>query len=110
LLRMVIAGAEMDVSAYTLFLTANDERHLAVCLQADETEDDVHAGLLQFTGPKDVPLLVEAGLQLNDRSHLFAGVGRSLKRSNHRRIGTRSIERLLDREHALVGCRSLDEI
>ena len=58
---------------------ADDQGDLAVRLQADEAEDDVDARLLQLAGPEDVPLLVQPGLQLDDRRHLLAVVGRPLQ-------------------------------
>jgi hypothetical protein len=38
-----------------------------VGLQLDEAEDDLHAGALQVARPADVGLLVEAGLELDQR-------------------------------------------
>ena len=49
--------------------------HLAVGLQPDEAVDHVDAGVLQLLGPGDVGLLVEAGLQLDQRRHLLAPLG-----------------------------------
>ena len=45
-------------------------------LEADESVDDVAAGLLELAGPVDVGLLVEARLDLHDREDLLALLGR----------------------------------
>ena len=78
-LRVVVAGRQVDVAADAVVLAADDQGDLAVRLQADEAEDDVDAGLLQLARPEDVALLVEPGLQLDDRGHLLAVVGGPLQ-------------------------------
>ena len=109
-LRVVIAGGQVDVTANAVVLAAHHQGDLAVRLQADEAEDDVHAGLLQLARPDDVAFLVEAGLQLDDGGHLLAVVGGALQGPHDRRIAAGAIQRLLDGQHALVVGRRLDEI
>ena len=46
-LRVVVAGADVDVVAHAVALAADDEQRLGVRLHAREAVDDVHAGLLQ---------------------------------------------------------------
>ena len=79
MLRIVVAGRQVDVAANAIVLAANDEGDLAMRLQADEAEDDVDAGFFQFAGPEDVAFLVEAGLQFDDGGHLLAVVGGELQ-------------------------------
>ena len=44
-------------------------------LEADEAVHDVDAGLLELARPHDVRGLIEAGLHLDEREHLLAGLG-----------------------------------
>ena len=50
----------------------------------DEAVHDVHASLLERSGPHDVGLFVEAGLELHQRRHLFP---RSAARMSDATIG-----------------------
>ena len=72
---VVVAGAEMAVPADPVDLAAHDQRSLRVGLQPEDPVDHVHAGLFERPGPQDVVLLVEASLQLDDRSDLLAPLG-----------------------------------
>ena len=109
-LRIVVAGRQVDVAADAVVLAADDQRDLAVRLQADEAEDDVDAGLFQFARPEDVAFLVEPGLQLDDGRHLLAVVGGPLQAPGRSANRCGAVERLLDGQHALVAGRRLDEI
>ena len=59
---------------------------LGVRLQPEEAVDDVHAALLERARPLDVRLLVEARLQLDERRHLLAVLGRARERLHDRRV------------------------
>ena len=79
-------------------------------LEADEPVHDVHAGLFQDPCPLDVGLLVEAGLQLDERDHLLPLARRVGERAHDPALGTRSpVDGLLDREHSRVAGGLLDE-
>ena len=72
---VVVAGADVDVAAQAGRFLANHQGELGVGLQAVHAEGDVSAGAFQFRGPVQIPLLVEAGLDLDDAGHLLAGLG-----------------------------------
>ena len=97
-LRVVVAGPDVDVAAQAGALAPDDERGLAVRLEADQAVDDVRAGALQLAGPDDVRLLVEAGLDLDEDHDLLAAFGGADERLDQRRVAGRAVERLLDRQ------------
>ncbi len=94
--RVVVAAPHVAVAAGAVALSADDQRHLAVGLDAAQTVDDLHPGLLEGPGPGDVGPLVEPGLQLDDGRHLFAGVGRLDQRADDGTVRAGPVERLLD--------------
>ena len=49
-----------------LGLLPDDEGELRVGFQPDDAVDDVDAGAFELAGPRDVGLLVEPGLDLDD--------------------------------------------
>ena len=108
-LRVVVAGADVDVVAHLVALAAGDEDRLDVGLQAGDAVDDVDAGLLQRLRPVDVGLLVEAGLQLDHADRLLAAFGGADQGRDQRRVVAGPVHRLLDRQHVGVGDRLLDE-
>src|SRR5690606_32018824 len=73
-LRMVVAGADVAVPGQPVGLLADDEGELRMRLEPDYSVDDVDAGSLQFAGPRDVGLLVEPSLDLDDGEHLDSGL------------------------------------
>ncbi len=79
-------------------------------LEAEEAVDDVRPRLLEHARPDDVRLLVEAGLELDDRGHLLAALGRADERLDDGRVAARAVERLLDREHVGVVGGARDEL
>ncbi len=79
-------------------------------LEAEQAIDDLHAALLQRARPLDVAGLVEAGLELDDRRHLLAGLGRSRQRLRDRRVPAGAVESLLDRQHVGVVGGAGDEL
>ena len=108
-LAVVVAGADVAVADEALRLLAHDEAELGVGLEPDDAVDDVDARLLQLAGPRDVVDLVEAGLDLDDREHLLARLGRVDEGVDDGRVAGGPVERLLDREHLGVARRLLDE-
>ena len=72
---VVVARAEVDVTAEHSLLLAHDQRHLRVDLQAGKPVDDVDAGPLEGARPLDVLVLVEASLELDQADALLAGLG-----------------------------------
>jgi len=58
----------------------------------------VNAGVLELARPDDVVLLVETGLQLDQRCDLLGRSRALLQVTHHRRVGAHAIERLLDRD------------
>ena len=97
-LRVVVAGPDVDVAAQAGPLATDDERGLAVRLEADQPVDDVRAGPLQLAGPDDVGLFVEAGLDLDQDHDLLAALGGPDERLHQRRVAGRPVQRLLDRQ------------
>jgi len=108
-LRVVVARADVDVAAQLVAVVANDHRELAVGLEPDEPVDDVAAGLLELAGPVDVGLLVEPGLDLDDREHLLALLRRGHEGVDDGGVATGAVEGLLDREDLRVGRGLLQE-
>ena len=100
----------MDVAADAVVLAAHHQGHLAVRLQADEAEDDVHARLFQLTGPDDIAFLVQPGLQFDQGRYLLAVVRHPLQGADDGGIAARAVERLLDGQHALIIGGGLDEV
>ena len=108
-LRVVVARADVAVVAQHAVFLADDEGELAVRLEPDEAVDDVHAGLLELARPDDVRRLVEARLDLDEREHLLARLGRVDERLHDRAVARGAVERLLDGEHVRVARRLLEE-
>ena len=108
-LRVVVAGADVDVLAHPVALAAGDQDRLDVGLQAGDAVDDVDAGLLQRLRPVDVGLLVEAGFQLDHADRLLAAFGGADQRRHQRRVVAGPVDGVLDRQHVGVGDRLLDE-
>ena len=82
--RMIVAGADVDVGCERAALAAHHQRQLGVGLQLDEAVDHLRAGAFEIARPADVGLLVEARLQLDQRGHRLAGLGRLDQRPHDR--------------------------
>ena len=78
-------------------------------LESDVPVDHVHARLLKFARPPDVGLLIEAGLDLDHRHHLLAGLGGGDQRPDDRRVTGRAVQGLFDCQHVGVGGSELDK-
>ena len=100
---VVVAGPDVGVTADHAFLLTHHEGCLGVGLQPDQPIDDVHPRLLQCTRPLDVPLFVEAGLELDQNGDLLAPVGGLDQRLHDRAARRGAVERLLYGEDIGVG-------
>jgi len=69
--RIVVAGAEMNISGEPVILTAHNQAHLGMGLQPDQSVRDVHTRPLQFFGPLNIVFFVEAGPEFDQRGDLF---------------------------------------
>ena len=108
-LGVVVAGADVAVAAQLVAVVADDEHALGVGLQPDHAVHDVHAGALELLGPVDVGGLVEAGLELDEHGDLHAPLGGPDQAADDRAVAAGPVQRHLDRLHARVVGRLLDE-
>ena len=104
-----IARAEMDVPHDAVRLAADDDADLRVRLEPFHAVNHLHAGAFQVPGPFDIPRLVEAGLELDDRRDVFAPSGRPLQCGDDRAVAAGAVEGLLDRQHVRVVGRLFDQ-
>src|SRR4051812_19484667 len=93
---MIVACADMRVTANTMGLLADYKRHLAMGLEAHNAVDDVDAGLFQRLGDEDVSLLIESGLELDDADDLLAGFGGADEQRDERAVIAGAVEGHLD--------------
>ncbi len=100
---VVVAGADVAVAPDPVLLAPHHQRRLGVGLQAHEPVHDVHARLFEGSGPRDVGLLVEAGLELHHHRHLLARFDRLDERGRDGAVPRGPVQRLLDRQHVGVG-------
>ena len=96
----------MDVAPQLLAFTTYNQGRFAMRFPADEPEYGVDPRFLHLPRPVDVVLLVEPGLQLYDRRHLFAIFGSPPQRPDDRGVLPDPVKRLLDGEYiGILGCR-----
>ncbi len=95
---VVVAGAQVDITADAVFVPADHKRDLAVGLKANQAVDHVAAGLLELAGPMDVVLLVETGFELDQHHDLLALTGGLGQAAYDRRLSADAVQRLLDRQ------------
>ena len=108
-LVVVVAGADVGVALELATLLPHDQCGLAVRLQPDQAVDDVAAGALQRSGPLDVGLLVEPGLDLDQDDDLLALLGRVDEGVDDGRVTRRPVQGLLDGQHVRVDGGLFDE-
>ena len=108
-LRVVVAGAEVDVAAQPGPLAAHHQRHLAVGLEAEQAVDHVDARLLEPPRPGDVVGLVEARLDLDDGGDLLAVLGGPGEGAHEGAVAAGPVQGLLDGEDVGVVGGLLDE-
>ncbi len=99
----------MAVVAQNAALLADHQGEFAVRLEPHEPVDDVHAGLLELACPADIRRLVESRLDLHERQHLLAGLGRLDEGLHDRAVAGRAVQGLFDGEHVGVGSSLLEE-
>ena len=107
---MIVAGADVAVAGELASLAPHHLRELGVRLQFDEAEDDLRAGPFEIARPADVRLFVETRLELDERGHRLAGLGRLGERLDDRRVRRGAVERLLDRDDVRIARRLLQEL
>ena len=109
-LRVVVPRADVTVAANAIVLLPDHERDLRVRLQSDDAVDDVRARALEEPRPADVPLLVAARRELDERDGLLARFGGPSERAHDRAVlRRRAVDRLLDREDVWVPRSLVDE-
>ena len=91
-------------------LAPHDQRQLGVGLQFEESVDHLHAGAFEVARPADVGLLVEAGLQLDQRGDRLSGFRGLRQRAHDRRVVGGAIERLLDGDDVGIAGGLLQEL
>jgi hypothetical protein len=109
-LRMVVAGAQVAVTAQALLLTPDHHEELCVRLVAEHAVHDVGAGFLKLVGEFNIGLFIEARAQLDDDRHVLAGLRGVRQCAHDGRVAAGAIQSLLDGQHLWVGGRLLDEI
>ncbi|MNE67182.1 hypothetical protein D3C80_1627750 [compost metagenome] len=70
--------------------------------EADQTINNVAAGLLELACPGDVPLFVKPGFQLDNNCDLFAGFSGIGESSDQRRVAAYPVECHFDRHDMLI--------
>ena len=108
--RVVVARGQVNIPADAVVIAANHQRRLAVGLEADDPVDDVHAGFLKHAGLVDVVFLVEPGLELDERGHLFLVFGGACQRRDDRVGLGRAVQGHLDGQHLRIFRCLLDEL
>ena len=73
---VVVAGAQVCVTAQAVLVTADQHRELAVDLEAHDAVDHVDAAIFHALGPFDIGGLVAAGFQLDEHGEFLAAFGR----------------------------------
>ena len=84
----------LPVGTYRLEATSSGFRQIVtegVRLDSDQTVDDLGACVVEASGQSDVPLLLEARLQLDHHRDLLAVQGRHDQLVDHRRVFVRLI-------------------
>ena len=107
--RVVVAGADVAVTAQPVVVGAHHQHALGMGLQSDEAVHDVHAGALERLRPCDVGGLVEASLELDQHGNLHAPLGGADEASRDGAVAAGAVQRHLDALHPRVVCRLSDE-
>ena len=100
----------MNVSPNSFLLATDDHRDLAVDLEAEETVNDMAAGLLEHLRPGNIIFLIKSRLQLDEHADLLAVVGRLGEGCDNRRVAADPVQRLLDRKDVRIHGRLADKV
>ena len=106
---MIVAGADVGVAAQPARLLTYHQRQFAVGLQPDHAVDDVHPSLLQLSGPGDVVLFVETGLDLHHGEDLLSRLGGLDEGVDDGGVTRGAVQGLFDGQHRRVGGGLFDE-
>ena len=79
-------------------------------LVTDHAVDHMSTDSLQTTGPVNISLLIKPSQQFNHDRHLLPLTRRINEGFHDHRIGSGTIDRLLDSYYARVHCSLLDEM
>ena len=85
----------MTVAAKIGTFLADNQRELAVSLEANDSVNHVNARRLELASPSDVVLLIESGFDFNQSQNLLASLGGINQCINNWRVTAGSIESLL---------------
>ena len=102
---MVVAGADVCVTAQLVAFAAHYQGELAVGFQSDQTVDHMHACAFEFARPGDIGFFVEPGLNFNEGDNLFACFGGFDQRIDNGGVAAGAVEGLLDSLYLRVGRR-----
>ncbi len=109
-LHVVVAGADVGVTAQPVVVLAHHQRRLAVGLESDHPVDDVDAGLLQRFRQVQVRLLVEAGGQLDQAGRLLARLGGGGQCVEKGRVAADAVDGHLDGQNLGILGGAADEL
>ena len=109
-LHVVISGSDMDVAAQTASFLSDDQRCFGVCLKPAYAEGDMRSHALEFGGPVQIALFIEAGLDFHYAGDLFSMFRRADQRFYKRRIVADPVSGHLDRDRMGIICSGADEV
>ena len=72
----------MDIAADAILFSSHDKRNLAVCLQSNQTVNNMTACLFQHFCPDNIVFLIKTCFQLDQHRNLFAVFCRLCQRCN----------------------------
>ena len=107
--RVVVASPDVDVAPERVALAPDDQSGLRVDLEVGEAVDDVDANPLHGPRPLDVPVLVEACLELDEADGLAPVLGHLDQGRDDRRVVARPVHGRLQRDHGRVPRRLAHE-
>ena len=107
---VIVAGAQVHVTPQPLTLAPQHQNHLGVRLITHHAVHDMRAGVLQPGSDVDIFRLVKTRTQLHHHRHLLPRAGGGNQHIRQGRIGTGTIQRLLDRQHIRIFRRLADKI
>ena len=100
---MIVAGADVRVTAQLVAFAAHYQGELAVGFQSDQTVDHVHARAFEFARPRNIGFLIKPRLNLNECDNLFACLSSFDQRIDNGGVAAGTVEGLLDSLYLRVG-------